>query len=273
MSGTRSKGDGKADDGVIVHYHIYKNAGSSVDRLLAESFGTRWAPFDPTPGTKPARMADLAAFCTANPTLRAVSSHSTSLAWPGLHNVRACPIVLLRHPLDRVRSVYEFALKDASQPDHEMALKGSLRGYVEERLSIDGHRSGIGNYQVSHLSEASVRAPMPWFADPVPADLEFAKALVASLPAFGLVRRFAQSMQAFEHAYAPRVPGLRLYEVRENAGTSDAIGEAEAIAAVEAQLGPETSARLIEANRLDLELYAFATSLFEARNPVMAAAA
>ena len=273
MSGTRSKTQRETGDGVIVHYHIYKNAGSSVDRLLAESFGADWAAFDPTPGTKPARMADLQAFCTANPGLRAVSSHSTSLAWPGLHDARACPIVLLRHPLDRVRSVYEFALRDASQPDHAMAVNGSLRGYVEERLCRPGHGSGIGNYQVSHLSEASVRAEMPWFALPDTDDLEFAKALVASFPAFGLVRRFAQSMQAFQHAYAPRVPGLRLYEVRVNAGKDEAIGEAEAIASVEEQLGPHTAARLIEANRLDLALYAFATSLFDARHAVRAAAA
>ena len=263
---------GGSGDGVIVHYHIYKNAGSSVDRLLAESFGAGWAAFDPNPGTKPARMADLRDFCAANPKLRAVSSHATSLAWPGLHDERACPIVLLRHPLDRVRSVYEFALRDPSQPDHAMAMRGSLKGYVEERLAVAGHRSGIGNYQVSHLSEASVRAEVPWFAEPGAADLEFAKALLASFPAFGLVRRFAQSMQAFQDCYGTSVPALRLYEVRVNAGPGDPGGEAAAVAWVEEQLGPETTARLIEANRLDLELYAFATSLFEARRPLAAAA-
>ncbi len=30
----------------LVHYHIFKNAGTSVDRLLAESIGEAWAGYE-----------------------------------------------------------------------------------------------------------------------------------------------------------------------------------------------------------------------------------
>src|SRR3954453_1717672 len=35
-----------ADRSVLVHYHIFKNAGSSVDFALVRSFGSGWASFE-----------------------------------------------------------------------------------------------------------------------------------------------------------------------------------------------------------------------------------
>ena len=31
---------------VVIHYHIYKNAGSSVDAMLRASFGDGWQAFE-----------------------------------------------------------------------------------------------------------------------------------------------------------------------------------------------------------------------------------
>ena len=37
---------------VVIHYHIFKNAGSSVDQLLKKNFSDQWMGFDgETPGS------------------------------------------------------------------------------------------------------------------------------------------------------------------------------------------------------------------------------
>lgn len=60
---------------IIVHDHIFKNAGSSADRLLHMAFGNDWATLEgPTP-TSLLRPDELATFVDDRPEIVAVSSH------------------------------------------------------------------------------------------------------------------------------------------------------------------------------------------------------
>lgn len=189
---------------VLVHYHIYKNAGSSIDLPLRESFGAGWTEWEDASGGDIIDRHRLRAFLAARPLSRAVSSHRVR---PPLPASSARPIVMLRHPVDRARSIYHFARRDHTQPDHPIARGGSFRSYVEHYLPKKDAGVVIRNYQVVHLSDASIRCSNTQLARAAVGDLAQAKALLQAWGVFGLVRRFAEFLQRVHGVLPPCIPG------------------------------------------------------------------
>jgi hypothetical protein len=247
---------------VIVHCHIYKNAGSSIDRLLWESFGDGFAVLDPMPGYQTIGAGAVTRFLHDNPHVRAISSHRLH---PPFDMPWALPVVMLRHPVDRARSAYAFARGNPDMPDHAVARDGSLAEYVAWSLATRGEGAILRNYQVHHLSGAAYRADDPerWAA--TEHDLREACAVIAGLPGFGLVRRFGQSCRLFNALYRPRLPAVHFFDWAENATGDPAMREEAALGEIRRELGEAGFAALEAANVLDLQLYAHARGLFEAR--------
>ncbi|MCW3475606.1 sulfotransferase family protein [Limobrevibacterium gyesilva] len=255
----------------LIHYHIFKNAGTSVDSLLAGYFGSSWAAFE---GATPVDIVDarrLAAYLAAHPDIRAVSSH---LARPPLPARGCAPIVFLRDPIDRARSVYRYLAQDPTQPGAGIAAARSFAGFVAWALDEpDGGGVVIRNYQVIHLSAASFRTPHIWHTHATASDLRKARALLRSWPAFGIVRRFADSLRWFDRAYGTRFPGLFAGEVHANSTNPAFRSERDEWDRASDELGPALFQRLLDANSLDLELYQWALSRFRAAAPAAAAMA
>src|SRR4029079_906891 len=86
---------------IIIHYHFFKNAGTSVDAILQRNFGAGW-----TSREYPARSTPNAAreFLVANPQIAALSSHTLPLPPPDIPDAEILPILFIRHPLDRLKS-------------------------------------------------------------------------------------------------------------------------------------------------------------------------
>lgn len=247
---------------VLLHYHIYKNAGTSIDGMLRQSLGARWDTCECEPEAHTLSSYEIAAFLTERPDLTAVSSHSARPPLPGQH---VHPIVLLRHPIDRARSVYHFARRDPTQPDHHVARDGSFLDYVRWSLGTPGVGVVIRNYQVIHLSAASFRFTNIQAAEATEADLAETKALLLEWAAFGIVRAFAESCRLFNSAFGSKFPDLRFVSRHENISTDRSITEAEAIDLARSELGGAGFRMLVEANKLDLDLYRFACTHFRNR--------
>jgi hypothetical protein len=247
---------------LLVHYHIYKNAGSSVEHNLLESFREKWAIYEGTPESFSLSSHDIAAFAKANPGICAISSHK---ARPFQAPRRFFPILFLRHPIDRARSIYHFTKRDPVQFDHVLARDNSFADYVNWWL--DRPSSPLRNYQVIHLSQVSLRLADASKAVASPKDLQEACNLLSSLHFFGVVRRYQDSCIGFHACYGRMFPGLRMRFVRENASTDELPSETGALNVARDELGEATHARLVEANRLDLALYERALHLFD-RNMV-----
>ncbi|MFV2064622.1 MAG: hypothetical protein ACC726_14100, partial [Chloroflexota bacterium] len=108
-----SASSGAADRHVVIHYHIFKNAGTSVDRALRTHFGSTWTTLeagdrqrDPSGHLSPERIRR---FLDEHRTVQALSSHTADLPPPSVEGLQLHPIIMLRHPLDRIRSIYDFA--------------------------------------------------------------------------------------------------------------------------------------------------------------------
>jgi Sulfotransferase family len=252
------RSSGRFGKPLLVHYHIYKNAGTSVERNLSDSYGHKWAACEGAPEQVRLTNTDIAAFVKANPGIRAISSHK---ARPFPARRRFFPILFLRHPIDRARSVYSFARLDPTQTDHAMARSLSFKDYVNWALDTPG--VPVRNYQVIHLSQASFRVANIAEAVACQADLREVRDFLNSLPFFGLVRRFEESCRGFEACYGRTFPALRMRPVRENASTEDAPSEEAALDIAREELGEAAYRRLVEANQFDLALYDTAAKLFD----------
>jgi hypothetical protein len=246
---------------VLVHYHIFKNAGTSVDFALQRSFGSRWATFEGRHAFDLQTSEQLGQFLQSRPEVCAVSSH---LARPPLPGSECRPIVFLRHPLLRVRSVQEFIRRNPDQPGCPVTERETLSKFVKWALGSGREEGGgvVCNYQVVHLSNASWRTHV-LKAKATAQDLDEAKSLIVSWGIVGIVEHYKKSTRRFQAAYAQQFPDLDFVDVRANR-TSAGIPDVESqTREIRDELGSELFERLAEANQLDIELYHRAVSRFE----------
>src|SRR5207249_3323610 len=96
-------------------------------------------------------------FLDSQPGVQAVSSHQARPPLPARFDV--VPIVFIRHPLDRIESVYEFVRRDTGQPQHKLLSMLSLSGFVSWVLDNGQGAVVVRDYQTIHLSGASFRHP------------------------------------------------------------------------------------------------------------------
>ncbi len=240
---------------VLVHNHIYKNAGSSVERALWTSFGNRFTMLDPVPGQRTVTDVALQRFLLATPGIKAVSSHRF---WPHLRMRGVLPIVFFRHPIDRARSVYRFARVSKDVPDHTVARDATFSDYVAWSLGRCGEGSVLRNHQAERLACGGWRDVNAW-------DMPFLKRFVARLPAPGLVRRFDESCRLLRALYQPLIPAADFTPVAENTTGDAGLSDAAALEQVRDELDAARFRMLWDANRLDLELYEYASAAFAAK--------
>lgn len=246
-----------ADRPVLIHYHIFKNAGSSVDASLRHSFGDRWGSFEGSHAHAIQSSAELGRFIAANPTLVAISSH---LARPPIPYDGCLPVVFVRHPLLRAYSVYNFTRVDSSQPYSDIAQDLSFPDYIAWALRKEPGSIVIRDYQVVHLSDASWRNSHILDARAETSDMEQACQLLTDWGIAGVVEQFDLSAQVFQSMYGLQLPDLAFLPRRENATTTTATPNEQLIRLRE-NLGEVLYADFMEANQLDLALYAHAQSV------------
>lgn len=237
---------------LLVHYHIFKNAGSSVDASLKASFGAAWTEFEGVHAHDIQSSAQLSQFLAVNKHLVAVSSH---LARPPLPSPHCLPVVFLRHPLLRAHSVYEYTRKDLSQPYGDVARDVGFADYVRWAIRNERGSVVIRDYQVIHLSNASWRDENILDAQAGPHDLEQACNLLTAWGVVGIVESYALSAKVFQKMYGPLLPGLEFGHLHENSsklahGTVD-----DQIDRIRLLLGESLYAEFMAINALDLGLY------------------
>jgi hypothetical protein len=251
---------------VIVHYHLFKNAGSTVDSILTANFpGDSHRHIEgeyPWSIVEPSTLLDLA---RSNPRLKAISSHQARLPLPSDSSITFLPILFLRHPIDRFASVYEF---ERQQPESDMspsvaiARSGGLAAFAEWVISRNA-TAVCRNFHVAHLSSSQTDMR---YARATHEDYLKAWAHLESLPYFGIVESFAESVKNFDAIMRPHVGDLNLSFTRQNVspGRDDSLEVR--LRKIEAELGPTLHRELLEANNLDMMFYEQAVTRFGLMN-------
>ena len=192
---------------IILHYHLFKNAGTSLDLILKRNFGARWVTAEfPTVGL--ARNTEqVADWIRANPQAVAFSSHTAQGPIPQIDGVRIISVMFLRDPIARIRSAYQFERDQGAETwGAELAATMDFAGYVNARLDRPGDRQ-CRNFQTCRMA---MLAPGK--------EPELARALrgLATLSCVGLVDEFDRSVARLARLVQPDYPDFHWTSVRAN---------------------------------------------------------
>lgn len=240
-----------------MHYHLFKNAGSSVDEILKQSFGDSWKTFDKDRAEAKILPLEMAVFINHNAHARAISSHQVMPPLPQ-GDFEVFPLVFLRHPLDRVRSAYLFEWKKQLGLS---APKGSFADYVREKLE-SGSRGPIVNYQVYQLSNLAHEGDKPQHDKDLRERLTRAKEFLVGLPFFGLVEHYHESLVRLHFYLKYHFPELKVINHQINTSQDTSKQLEDKLMETRQELGEALYGELVDRNLQDLELYKFACTHF-----------
>jgi len=235
---------------VIVHYHLFKNAGTSVDTVLKNNFQDRWIEIEGPEGKKLTPEA-LVQFIQANPQYDAISSHTAIVSLPVMENVKIIPIFFFRNPVDRIRSAYDFERNQDSQtPGALKAKEGDFQYYMDWRMST-ANPWQVSEFHAFRLKDFHEFTP----AKQIQLFLPRAKKALDSLPVVGLVEHFDVSMNRFEAYIREFFPDFKGESVHANTTSDRALRLSENIEKFRNRIGDVVFNKLLENNVIDLELY------------------
>lgn len=242
----------------LIHYHIFKNAGTSFEWALQQAYGDRFHQFDsPDPSGK-ISARQIARLAQSAPELCAISSHQALPPAPRIFGRQVITSILIRDPIARIGSIYAFERgQQVNRPGALKAKELDFKAYVEWRLETAP--SVFCNFQVMicsgrHRAECGKR------------DLEAAIIRLDAIDIVGTVARYAEWLAVAQSYLEQCFPNLSLPLVHHNRSREASIeSESEILARLTQDLGPALTRELLARNELDMALHQVADSLLTRR--------
>lgn len=246
---------------IILHHHIFKNAGTSLDFSLQEFFNENFVEFNKNSEFSRILPEELFEFLESNPDLQAVSSHhfhgydfENDLKYSIYnHKYYFFDFIMIRHPISRLVSMYLYYRSlpsDAGDFLIPYCHKLSFNGFIE--FLIKNHPNYVVNPQVTMLGSDHYGAP------PNPKNLDRAINRLLKCSMLGLVERFGDSLLVAEYFLQPVFPKLKLKLTRQNISNLASIpGYDGSLESIENNIGASSFKKLCKLNDLDIKLWNF----------------
>jgi len=234
---------------VLLHYHILKNGGSTIEEILRRSFGERFLTFDlPHPDAE-VKSDDLLSLVERNPHLDAFSSHQIFYPVPQVPGFLFFDICFLRDPLDRIRSSYDYfrGKPTGGDPVRELANQHTLGEFT--RHLIEEMPWTVNDVQVNLLANGIVN-DQPGGVE----DLEVATVRMRETSFLGVVDRFNESLVAGQHALKVLFPTLDCAQEPVNDSARPGSTLAERMEDFRRACDGPVFAELLRLNAMDFEL-------------------
>lgn len=233
---------------VILHYHLFKNAGTSLDATFKENFEPgEWVTkeFSPHPELNREQVVE---WIKANETAKCFSSHTAILQDFKLKETIIIPVIFIRHPIDRIASVYHFEKNQKSDSfGATLAKNTTMAGYIETRLAVP-HDRQCRNFHTDRFA--------PMSAEFDGSELDRALMSADKLPFVGIVEQFATSLLRLEKVLVDiGFKGVKLDAMKKNVSRETNKSLDEKISEIEKQVGRVVFEKLIKENYDDLQFY------------------
>jgi hypothetical protein len=227
---------------VLLHYHFFKNAGSTIEEILAHSFFENYARLDTEHFDGVVTQEDLISFLSRHPGMKAVSSHQFSYPVPQAPGYIFFDLCFLRDPIDRIRSMYDYFREKPvpGEPASDLASEQSIGGFIAGLVKHHTYR--VSNVQVNMLANGIVNDP------PADADLGRAIQVMMKTSFLGVVDCFPESLIAGQYFLRPIFPNLALAQEPAN------VSSASRMETFQTACDPDVYAELVRLNALDSEL-------------------
>ena len=243
---------------LLIHYHIFKNAGTSFEWALQQVFGQGFRQYDfPEPGGI-VSAREIARLARREPAIRAISSHQTMPPAPRTLGRKVLTSILIRDPIARIRSIYAFERwQEAKTPGARKAKELDFKGYVEWRLATSPLL--FCNYQVSVCSGRRKSEPC------TERDLETAIIRLDGLDIVGTVRRYEEWLALAQAVLKEYFDGISLLPAHHNRFSNAGESEPEILDRLLRDLGLSLTEELLKRNELDMSLHQVADALLTRR--------
>ncbi|MDA9837090.1 sulfotransferase family protein [Luminiphilus sp.] len=242
---------------IIIHYHLFKNAGTSIDSILSASFKDLWKNFDNENSGSRFSPMEFEKIIAEHPDLKAFSSHQIVPPIPN-NGLRVFPIVFLRHPIDRLKSAYLFEWKKQLGLE---APKGTLQEYVLSKFE-KRRANAIEEFHVMTLANKGYEGRRPSSSLTDEQLLSNAKSFIDTVPFYGIVERFDESLKRLDYFLKMEFPEFcpKVIELNVTQDRSKDIDER--VSRIQAELGADLYEEVLDRNKLDLQLYSYALDNF-----------
>lgn len=243
---------------VILHNHLFKNAGTTLDWCLEKKFKSLF--LDHREDQKMIHEKDhLQNLLDEERSLLAISSHNLRFPLPD-QQFHFITLQMIRHPLERVSSVYLFEKGQVKSktPGAVFARNHSLNDYVKWRMKAKVGCT-IRNFQTRKLG-----VPFSIIHDDskLLEHFNIAKEYIQRNPLIGLVDRYDQSMVFFEGYLINQGYDIDLSYIKQNTGQLKNYTFEQKINYLQYELDSSTFNELIEKNEYDIRIYELVKSTF-----------
>jgi len=247
---------------VFLHYHIFKNAGTSVDSILRECFGEAFMSVDGPVPEFFINQTEVAVMTRNRAQVKALSSHQIRLPVPQERRIAYLPIIFLRRPELRMKSMWRFQRsRNDSHPATLLAQQLEFPEWIEFNLRERRKASMLNQQALLCSFQYDQRTPVNH-----PDILARAIRNVRALPFVGIVEEFEASMKIYQRLYRSLVPEFEIDQLPQlNRSSNEDLPMQEQTASIEKELGSSLFAELSECMHLDLDLYQFCLDALRSR--------
>ena len=252
-----------AQRAVIIHYHLFKCAGTSVEHVLEDCFGKRLMRMDYAVPFGKLFADDLVVELKKNHHIQAFTSHQLKMPLPESDGIQFLPLIFLRHPIDRIQSVYRFDRRRGPvTPDAEVAVRNDFATYL--RIQMDADKQ-VKNFHVRSLTDAWEldRESRPLLPIGIEGHFERALEVMKSLPVVGLVEQFSKSAKTFEKWISTYFPEFQFPIAKQNVDPSRPLELEDRLEKMREEVGHSIFEELVEVNSFDFKLYESAKGLLD----------
>jgi len=252
----------KKERPVIVHYHLFKCAGTSVEQILEKEFREDLFHLDRETPYERIFDQDVLDELNKNLTVKAVTSHQLRMPLPKQKGLKVIPVLFLRHPLDRIHSVYKFdRARGPLTPDAEIAVENDFAGYLRIQMA---EKKQVVNFHVKNITDAWDQSEGKIENIGEKAHLARALGVLGQLPVVGVVERYPESASAYQSLIATSFRNFKFQVTESNVSPGRRSNLEDRLAEMQDEIGEDLFEELSSVNASDFALYQAANEHLDA---------
>jgi len=245
---------------ICLHFHIFKNAGSTIDWILDKNFSKNHLSLDDLekPGAR-LPWDDVLELFNQNPDVKAFSSHQLRFPVPNNTNYNFLPMIFIRQPIDRAFSTYSFKKRGTDDSlGTKKAKSMTLKEFIKWNIDLKINRT-MKNFQVLYLSDKDTKSSID------STDLQLAIDRLRTCPIIGVVNRLDESLVLAEEYLRQFFTDIDFSYIKQNVSNDRKNDLEERLIDEKNRIGESLSNQLNQLNELDFKLYSIANNELDIR--------
>jgi len=254
----------KVDRPIILHFHIFKNAGTTIDWILKKNFGNQAAELSNPDHDAIINMRVLQYYFELHPNVKSLSSHQFRFPIPQVAGLYFIPIVFVRHPIDRIYSIYHhFRRWEENHEFYKRAKELTLKEFIEWYLQSDDYsiinNGTMKNSQVCFLSDLLDLSQISLH------HLDLAIQNTKSCQILGVVERTNESLVLAETILKNHFDNIDLSYISQNVNPERHDDYKKRIELFREAVGDKLFDKIMQNNEMDFQLYQEANAELDKR--------